>query len=152
MDVGQRIKEARKRAGLTQKGLAEQIGAATGTIQQYELGKRQPRLEQLAKIAGALGTTLYELVGDDYFSSYSHEELVQMWKEVPFSDISARERVYTALDKLNDAGMEKAADIVELIAEVPRYKAGKVPAGDGKDTPTPPEGQNTTPPTDAEDG
>lgn len=63
MDVGQRIKEARKGAGLTQKGLAEQIGAATGTIQQYELGKRQPRLEQLQAIAAALGIQVVDLLG-----------------------------------------------------------------------------------------
>lgn len=145
MDVGQRIKEARKRAGLTQKGLATQIGVATGTIQQYELGKRQPRLEQLSKIARALGTTLYELVGDEYFSSHTREELVQMWKEVPFFDISARDRVDTALGKLNDAGMEKAADVVEIIAEVPRYRAQSAPTASAE----PPEGKDTTPPSDA---
>lgn len=54
MTIGQLIKEARKKAGLTQQELANLAGTATGTIQQYELGKRQPRIAQLRKIADAL--------------------------------------------------------------------------------------------------
>ncbi len=54
MTIGERIKAARKAANMTQKKLAELAGTATGTIQQYELGKRQPRIEQLQKIATAL--------------------------------------------------------------------------------------------------
>ena len=38
---------------------------ATGTIQQYELNKREPRREQLQKIATALNVPLYELMGFD---------------------------------------------------------------------------------------
>lgn len=60
--VGQRIKEARKKVGLTQKELADRIGVSTTTIQQYELGKRQPRFEQAAAIADALGVTYFYLV------------------------------------------------------------------------------------------
>ena len=65
MTIGQRIKEVRKSAGLTQRELAEKSGTATGTIQQYELGKRQPRIEQLQAIASVLGvTTNYFLTGE----------------------------------------------------------------------------------------
>lgn len=60
--IGQRIKEARKKVGLTQKELACRIEVSTTTIQQYELGKRQPRSEQVAAIADALGVTYYYLV------------------------------------------------------------------------------------------
>ncbi len=67
MTIGQRIKEARKVAGLTQRELAEKAGTATGTIQQYELGKRQPRIEQLRRIACALSTSWVDLAGDMSF-------------------------------------------------------------------------------------
>lgn len=63
MTIGQRIKEVRKNAGLTQRELAEKSGTATGTIQQYELGKRQPRLEQLEAIAAALSVSVGSLLG-----------------------------------------------------------------------------------------
>lgn len=62
MTVGQRIRIARKNLGLTQKELAECAGTATGTIQQYELGKRKPRIEQLCAIASALGIPVTDLL------------------------------------------------------------------------------------------
>lgn len=62
MGLGLQIKEARKRAGFTQKELAEKSNVATVSIQQYERGVRQPRIEQLQAIAGALGVSLSQLV------------------------------------------------------------------------------------------
>ena len=57
-----RIQKYRKMRGLTQKELAEKCGLATGTIQQYELGKRNPKIEQLQKISSALGVPLEYLI------------------------------------------------------------------------------------------
>ena len=62
MTLGKRIQLARKAKGFTQKQLAEAINAATGTIQQYELDKRQPRMEQFQKIANALEISTAELM------------------------------------------------------------------------------------------
>ena len=62
-DYGKNIKEARKKAGLTQKELADASGVAKITIQQYEAGKRQPRLEQLMKIAEAMKIKVDVLIG-----------------------------------------------------------------------------------------
>ena len=62
-DYGKNIKEARKKAGLTQKELADASGVAKITIQQYEAGKRQPRLEQLMKLAEAMKIKVDVLIG-----------------------------------------------------------------------------------------
>ena len=64
MTTGEMIKAARNRAGLTQKELAAKLKLATGTVQQYELDKRQPRLEQLRAIAAALDVSVTELIDD----------------------------------------------------------------------------------------
>jgi len=40
---------------LTQKQLAEKSGIATITLQQYERGVREPKLDTIAKIARAMG-------------------------------------------------------------------------------------------------
>ena len=64
MTIGQRVQAARREKGLTQKELATKLGLATGSIQQYELGKRQPRLEQLQAIAAALGVSISYLTGE----------------------------------------------------------------------------------------
>lgn len=61
-NYGEIIKEARKNAGLTQKELADNSGVAKITIQQYETGKRQPRLEQLEMLAKAMEMDIGELL------------------------------------------------------------------------------------------
>lgn len=63
MSLGKRIQAARKAKGITQKQLAELIGVVTGTVQQYELDKRQPRFEQLEKIANNLDVSVGYLQG-----------------------------------------------------------------------------------------
>lgn len=45
----------RKRRGLTQAQLAEQLGVEQPTVQRWEKGKREPDLTQLMKIAFILG-------------------------------------------------------------------------------------------------
>lgn len=69
MTIGQTIQNFRKEKGYTQKQLAEKCGMATGTIQQYELNKREPRQEQLRKIADALEVELWEIVELDQMDS-----------------------------------------------------------------------------------
>ena len=54
MSVAENIKRIRKDMGLTQKELAEMADIAVITLQQYELGKRMPRKQQLEKLAAAL--------------------------------------------------------------------------------------------------
>lgn len=65
--IGTRIKDARTKAGYTQKELAERSGMATVTVQQYERGIREPRSGYLQRIADTLGITsdyLYGLTDD----------------------------------------------------------------------------------------
>ena len=73
MDVGKKIQMYRKQAGMTQKQLAENIGVVTGTIQQYELEKRQPRLEQLERIADLLGVMVSDLTGENSITNDQNE-------------------------------------------------------------------------------
>lgn len=77
MTMGQLIQNHRKNRGLTQKELAEQLGLATGTIQQYELDKRQPRIELLQQIAAVLDVEILDLIPEepktDKFSGLSEE-------------------------------------------------------------------------------
>ena len=65
MTIGDNIRNYRKKAGLTQKKLGEISGTSETTIKQYELGKRQPRLEQLRKIADALEIPFGDIVPFD---------------------------------------------------------------------------------------
>ena len=143
MTTGQHIKAARKKAGMTQAALAEKLGISYVGVSQWENDLRNPKLETLRRIALALGTAVSELVGPDYWSNLSPEERVNMWKASPPPQIptDAQDRITTALGKPNNAGMEKAADAVEIIAEVPRYQRSQ-----------PPEGMDTAPSLDGPEG
>lgn len=65
MNLGRNIRKARKAAGLTQKRLSELCGVHVNTIQQYELGKREPRIEMLVRIADVFGLTVNDFVYED---------------------------------------------------------------------------------------
>ena len=58
MTIGERIKEFRLRAGLTQSELAEKLGIPYQSIGQWERGLRSPKIETLQKIADALNVSL----------------------------------------------------------------------------------------------
>lgn len=59
--IGQRIRELRKQAGLTQEGLAEKAGMDFTSIGAAERGSRNLSLRSLARVAEALGVPLEEI-------------------------------------------------------------------------------------------
>lgn len=63
MAVGENIKRIRKEKGLTQKKLGKLSGINEVQIRQYELGKANPKIETVSRIASALGVSEYELQG-----------------------------------------------------------------------------------------
>lgn len=63
--LGARIKKARTDAGMTQKELAQQVGVPYQTLQFWENGKRKPKIENIRKIADALNTSWYVLLGEE---------------------------------------------------------------------------------------
>nr|WP_325259708.1 helix-turn-helix domain-containing protein [uncultured Oscillibacter sp.] len=69
------MQNARKAKKMTQKQLAEKLGLATGTIQQYELGKRNPSRTTFEKIAEILGVSPMDIVGDG-------DEVYLSWVEI----------------------------------------------------------------------
>lgn len=62
MTVGEKIQSIRKEKGISQKDLAEKLNIATGTIQQYEIGKRKVTIEKLMNIAFALEVPIGRLI------------------------------------------------------------------------------------------
>lgn len=121
MDIGKSIKKYRLEKGLSQKELAELIGCAEITIRQYESGKRQPRLDVLNRIAGALEMGVRRLYPD-----FSHEEwkTTETYKNAYLRNI--KDPIYPELfghyQKLNELGKEKALEHVEMLSKIPEYR------------------------------
>jgi transcriptional regulator with XRE-family HTH domain len=59
--VGARIREERRHAGLSQVQLGERVGRDHKTISRWENGHRTPSLDDLVRIAHALGTAVSDL-------------------------------------------------------------------------------------------
>ena len=62
MQINEKIKELRKRAGLTQQELAKKSNLGISSIQRYESGERSPNVEALEKIAMGLNIDVRDLL------------------------------------------------------------------------------------------
>lgn len=147
MIYGSLIKKARSRAQLTQEQLAKRCGLATITIRQYESGKREPRKEQLEKIAKALEIPFYELMGYQLRHDTSenreiaeagfkaafgkedknHEETdkefdkkLSKWT-TQLKSRSKEEVLLSTFAQLNDAGKDVAIERVQELLYIPKY-------------------------------
>lgn len=94
MTIGEKIKSYRKVAGLTQKKLGELSDTSESTIKQYESGKRQPRIEQLQKIADTLNVPVSSLLGtvqhnDCFWTSYLDDKLKQIGCSIDYYEEDA---------------------------------------------------------------
>src|SRR5918998_1372586 len=61
--LGARVKEHRRRRGLTLEELAERAGVSRAMISKVERGEKNPTLVVAAKVAEGLGVTISELLG-----------------------------------------------------------------------------------------
>lgn len=88
MNTGERIKSARKIAGLTQAELSKKAGIAINSLRNYELGKRSPNIEILEKIATALDIDESVLLTRDFAIHNSGQDanfpfaLIQEYEEI----------------------------------------------------------------------
>lgn len=62
MTVSEKIKYYRNMRGISQEMLGELSGINSATIKKYEYGIRNPKPDQLLKIAGALGISIYQFM------------------------------------------------------------------------------------------
>lgn len=62
MSLGKKIKELRRKSGLSQKDLADYVGVSQAYISKIEEEKRQPTFRIVVLIANALNITMDELL------------------------------------------------------------------------------------------
>jgi len=62
-NLPERIKQERKRAGLTQAELAERLGISEMTVRRWESNNRSPRMEEIEKMVEILNTSMEYLMG-----------------------------------------------------------------------------------------
>ena len=81
-DFGLRLKDIRKKRGLTQKALAKRINKSVSAVSSYELEAQIPPVEVLISIASVLNVSLDYLVGFEKSDIYSTCNLSPQQKEI----------------------------------------------------------------------
>lgn len=84
--------ELRKQKKLTQEAVAKKLGIPRGTYSNYELGKREPDLETLKRIADFHGVSVDELLGREASSVAKETELNYQTLENELSGITGNKR------------------------------------------------------------
>lgn len=121
MTTGERIKSARKRAGLTQSELAEKLNIPYQSIGQWERNVRNPKAETLIKIANALGCEVWELSGSiKTIPLHKMDELVCGIDSLHF-DVNFP-KLIKYFEKLNATGQEVAIERLKELTEIPKYR------------------------------
>ncbi|MDU7250878.1 MAG: helix-turn-helix transcriptional regulator [Clostridium sp.] len=75
MNIGEKIKIKRKKAGLTQSELANKASLHVNAIVFYENDKRSPTITSLNKISNALKIELIDLIAEDDFTSFKLKQI-----------------------------------------------------------------------------
>lgn len=141
-DVGQRLKDLRGGAGLSQRDLAEAAGVPHGQISMIETNRSSPSVASLRKILGGLGITMSEFFepeavqpGRVFFAS---SELQDLTSSLFRSDDASASRV--TLSQVGDAKAhnlqilyetyEPGADTGETMLEHDASEGGIVVSGE----------------------
>lgn len=124
--IGEKIKELRKNAHLTQKELAKLSGIAEITIRKYENNQRNPKKEQIERIARALNVDPFDILAYKDFDSNIDIDALR-------KELNIIEKIQSHYGKdsvellenyilLNDVGKNKAFDYISDLSEQEKYK------------------------------
>ena len=145
MAVGDKIKSIRKEKNVTQKQLSVLSGLAEITIRQYEANKYVPKVENLRKIAHALGVHLSEFLepgqilreydpNDDLWDILSKKEDGTILRTVQttlthntFQLSPNQQTLLRYFDILNTQGQKEALKRMEELTFIPKYTSSKEP-------------------------
>lgn len=124
MTTGERIKKARKEAGITQRDLGKLLGLSFQAIAQWENDLRKPKPETTKKIADALGVNPADIdesliinVGSDVITRTPDGEFVTAPSGTPETV------ALTVLHDLNETGQKEWIKRGNEMAKIPDYKA-----------------------------
>ena len=115
-----------KHAALHKKELGEKAGIAEPTIRRYELGKLNPKIETVKKIADALGVDMNALYGDLVWDAVNNGLVSAGIERRMIADSSTEiledsVKIQSYLSILTKAGRAKALERVYELTEIQRY-------------------------------
>lgn len=122
MTIGELIRNARIKQGISQKELAERLSTTPQNINQYENNRRTPKIDTLRKICAAMNITIGEL-GDDVWEFYSSQEFAEDLKAAINTAIS---KIPVQMDARMKQGAQKTIENIHLAGEHAQQHAHEI--------------------------
>ena len=131
-----KIREARKRANITQEELAALLDINRATLSKYETGVIEPTLSQLVRIAEELNISPTVLLPDSMVESwesgknYGSDESIQKILEYGYRLSDDEIELVNIYWDLNSIGRKKAIERIRELCEIPRYLKPSIVLGE----------------------
>lgn len=138
MTIGSKIRDTRKKAGLTQAKLGKRLGVSYQTVAQWENDLRNPKFTTLQRIADALQVEVSVFLPKEFIDSLGirpEEELFvgpdnNFYSRPRNADKAAKSgeenpwelKLLEAFEKLSLDGQIIAVERVEELTEIPKYQ------------------------------
>ena len=120
--IGIRIRELRKRAGMTQAELAARIGVSASTVGMYEQGRREPDNTKLVELCNVFGVSVDHLLGNSGAEDNSGSvEVSEVFDEFT-KKLSAQEGLMFDGVPLNNSDRMKIIDAIKVVAAIARQQ------------------------------
>ena len=119
MTIGERIRAKRKEAGMTQSDLAQLLGVTPQLVSQYETDAKRPKLENLQRIAVALGCYVNDLIPSGNWANIPRGEFIKSWEAPRPGEFDRLTGFYR---RLNHTGQRIAVERVEELTKIPEYQ------------------------------
>ncbi|MCF0126647.1 MAG: helix-turn-helix transcriptional regulator [Clostridia bacterium] len=104
--IGERIRNARKKKGMTQERLAELIGVAVGYLSRVERGQSKVNLKRLSDISNALDISISEFITN--IAPQNEQYLEKEFKKI--------------LDKCTSEQRKLIYNVAKIISEIKKEK------------------------------
>ena len=132
MNISNAIREYRKKRGMNQFELAEEIGVSVDSVRRWESNKQYPRADEMKNLASVLGVRVDDLLNGSTSDSWELRLVVSRGKEGGTIDMTSSRS--SAVLNIGDDAMavtlsapyelwEDDAKFEELIADLKRKRA-----------------------------
>lgn len=129
MNLGERMKKARKEKKLSQAQLGSELGVSGSMIGQYENNLRNPKLETVQRIAAALDVDVNWLM-NGYTLDERRQAMIDYAKNRRV-EVQAEKQILDGLRLLNAEGKIKIADYIDDLVKSGKYQIQHSKALDG---------------------
>jgi transcriptional regulator with XRE-family HTH domain len=110
VDIGSKIKEQRKKRGLTQKELAEKLRISVHALSKYEQNQRKPSMSTIKQIAAALEVPWITLLP---YSQEDMEALENVFSELRQAGAAIGEQLQKATEPIHQMQVTMVKNIQE---------------------------------------